>query len=436
MARKQSAPVAPGDLAVNGGRPAVDRLDGARAPKIGVEEFMDLARLWGFSLAARQRIYAAVREEDLGAGPWLMRYHKGGPSAVDELEALARRLFDVPYALAVHSGTSALETALAACGVGPGTEVIVPGFTFVATASAVVHAHAIPVICEIGPALTMDPGDLEQKITPRTRAVIPVHMLGRPADMAAVMAVASRHGLSVIEDVAQAAGGSFGGQRLGTVGDVGCFSLNSHKVVGAGEAGLLVTSSQELYVRALNYHDTVASSRPGYPDHWPRERVVCGTNLRMSELEGAVNQAQLAKMDDLIARYRRNRELVIGHLRGHEGVSVHPPCDPAGDVGYQLPFFLPSAEQCETVVNALAAEGLPAHRYEADDDHVYPGWHAVLARRTASASGCPRTLDLIGRLAVVDVSPWWSAADCELIARAVTKVLGAFYSPADLPWKN
>jgi 8-amino-3,8-dideoxy-alpha-D-manno-octulosonate transaminase len=445
------------DLAINGGPKAVDRLDGQRVGKIGAEEFMELARLWGFSATTEQRIRAAVLDDDRCRGPWLMRYHQAGPSVVDALEARARELLGAPYVLAVHSGTSALEAGLAACGVGPGMEVIVPGFTFIATAAAVVHSRAVPVICEIGPSLTIDPQDLERKITSRTRAVIPVHVMGRPADMAAIARVATRHGIAVVEDVAQAAGGSFRGRRLGTFGDVGCFSLNSHKIIGAGEAGLLVTASAALYARALSYHDNAAAGRPGYPGPRSGENLICGTNVRMSELEGAVNLGQLAKMDGLIAGYRRNKGRVVGRLTVPEGVSVHASSDIAGEIGSQLPFFLPSSGDCVTVVDALAAEGVPARRYGADDDdHVYIGWHAVLQQRSASAFGCPwhcpavshdqavtraeaicpRTVDLIGRLAVVDISPWWTARDCTRISRAMAKVLAAFYPAGGQLWQH
>ena len=454
--KQQPVRAAARELAVNGGPRAVGPLDGQPEGKVGVEEFMALARLWGFGTETLGRIRAAVAGDD-SIRPWLMRYHQAGASAVDGLEALARDLLGTRHALAVHSGTSALETALAACGIGPGAEVVVPAFTFVATAAAVVHARAVPVICEIGPSLTMDPRDLEKKITPRTRAVIPVHVLGRPAHMAAIGRVAAEHGLAVIEDAAQAMGGSFHGRRLGTLGDVGCYSLNSHKIIGAGEAGLVVTSSDTLYARALNYHDNAASSRPCYPGGQSAEEVICGTNVRMSELEGAVNKIQLEKMDGLIARYRRNRALVTGQLGGYEGVDVPASSDSSGEVGSQLPLLLPSAADAVLVVGALAAEGVPARRYDmADgdaDDHIYLGWRAVLEQRVPAASGCPwqcpalppgqqarpdratcpRTVDLIGRLAVVDISPWWSPPDCMRIAGAISKVLGAYYPAENRP---
>ena len=174
--------------------------------------------------------------------------------AEEELSAL----LGAPHALLMTSGHAALVSALIAMGIGPGDQVIVPAYTYIATAMAVVAAGAIPVICEVDETLTMDPDDMERCITPATRAVIPVHIQGFPCRMDRITEIAHRHGLLVLEDACQADGGSFGGARLGTIGDAGALSFNFYKLITCGEGGALLTHDQKLLERALIYHDSSA----------------------------------------------------------------------------------------------------------------------------------------------------------------------------------
>ena len=190
-----------------------------------------------------------------------------------------------------------------------------PAYTFYATAAAVVAAKGIPVIAEINDTMTIDPEDVERKITPRTKAIVPVHMVGCAADMDAIMAIARRHNLMVIEDNAQACGGKYKGRYLGTIGDLGCFSLSCYKVVGAGEAGLVLTDDEYLYTRAASQHDTAACWRP---DRYAKERMpgelFCGENYRMSELEGALNLVQIGRMEEQAGQYNANYRRVLAGL--------------------------------------------------------------------------------------------------------------------------
>jgi dTDP-4-amino-4,6-dideoxygalactose transaminase len=145
--------------------------------------------------------------------------------------------------------------SLTAVGLQPGDEVLVPGYTFIASMSAVIAVGGIPILTEIDESLTMDPADAERKIGPKTRAILPVHMLGNPCDMERILALAEKYRLAVIEDCCQALGAGYRGKRLGTWGRLGAFSLNSYKVINSGEGGLLVTSDRELYERAFAFHD-------------------------------------------------------------------------------------------------------------------------------------------------------------------------------------
>ena len=166
------------------------------------------------------------------------------------------------YALCVSGGTGALACALAGLGIGPGDEVIVPGYTFMATASAVLMVGAIPVIAEIDETMTLDPEDFERKITPNVKAVIPVHIVGFPSNMDRIDEIAKKYGVKVLEDACQAVGGSYKGKRLGSLGDAGAFSFNYFKNISAGEGGGVVTNDRKVYERAMLYHDAGATFRP------------------------------------------------------------------------------------------------------------------------------------------------------------------------------
>ncbi|MFA6471302.1 MAG: aminotransferase class I/II-fold pyridoxal phosphate-dependent enzyme, partial [Candidatus Latescibacterota bacterium] len=218
-----------------------------------------------------EAVLDAIRKRTL-----FRHYGPQKPVHVNRFEEEARKFYDVKYALAVNSGTGALATALQAFGIGPGDEVIMPSFVWISTVSTVVHQNAIPVICEIDDSFTIDPEDLEKKITPRTRLIVPVHMAGAPSNMAAIMEIAHRHNIPVLEDCAQANGGSFGGCKLGTFGDIGIFSLQTNKNITAGEGGLLVTNDRILYERAFAGHDMgflfvdgQAFNPPSHAVMWP-----------------------------------------------------------------------------------------------------------------------------------------------------------------------
>ena len=247
----------------------------------------------------------------------LFRYYgMRKPRHVAALEAAAREFYGVSHALAVNSGTGALMTAMTALGIGPGAEVIVPSFLWVATVGAVVQANAIPVVCEVDESFTLDPAELEAKITPRTRLIAAVHMAGAGCDMEAVMDVAERHGIPVLEDCAQANGGEFRGRKVGTFGRVGIFSLQMNKNATAGEGGLMVTDDAKLYERCVAAHDLGIPWVDGAPCETGPESVVWGCGRRMSELCGAVASVQLAKLPAILGHMRASKQRIKALLAG------------------------------------------------------------------------------------------------------------------------
>ncbi|MEV3875130.1 DegT/DnrJ/EryC1/StrS family aminotransferase [Streptomyces sp. NPDC049906] len=286
----------------------------------------------------------------------LTRYSYDVPettSFVARFEQAVQSMFDVPHAIGVNSGTSALITALAALGVGPGDEVIVPGYTFIASIGSIVYSGATPVLAEIDESLTLSPEDVEAKITPRTKAIMAVHMLGAPCDLAALGEIAQRHGLALVEDVAQACGGSYRGRRLGTHGAAGAFSLNPFKVITSGEGGFVLTSDAHLYQRAYSFQDQ--GWFPQRTDTGDGD-ILFGLNLRMPELSGAVACAQLDKLDGVLKATRAVKQAVASRIPTRDGLQRRTLHDPEGECGTLLVHVFDGADEAAAVADALGTK--------------------------------------------------------------------------------
>lgn len=276
---------------------------------------------------------------------------------VREFEAALTRKFGVPFAQAVSSGSAALRVALAALDVGPGDEVIIPAFTFVATAEAVIQTGADLVVVDIDDTFNMSPDSLEAAITERTKAIIPVHMMGAPADMARIMSIAGKHGIGVVEDSAQGVGGTFAGRYLGTIGDLGCYSFDAGKVIITGEGGMVVTSKHELFVKSRGYHDhgheystTVARGAEG--------AIGDGFNYRMTELQGAIGIVQLGKLDMILSSQRTNKAKLKKLLTDGGFPFRYRRILDEGELGDALIFTLKDRAQTNAFLAGMAREGL------------------------------------------------------------------------------
>jgi 8-amino-3,8-dideoxy-alpha-D-manno-octulosonate transaminase len=244
---------------------------------------------------------------------------------VDQLERAFAKVMGVRHAVGVTSGTAALMTGLAALGVGPGDEVIVPTYTWVATINAVVHMGAVPVFVDIDESLTMDPAKVEAAVTPQTKVILPVHMRGAAADMGPILEIAERRRVRVMEDAAQAVGGRYRGRRLGTLGAVGAYSLQYHKVITTGEGGMVATDSPELWVRAVRYHDQGSIRMEELDETIPvGNELMIGINFRMSEITGAIGLVQLERIEWIIERMRAHKAAMIDGLRGLDGLTIRP----------------------------------------------------------------------------------------------------------------
>jgi dTDP-4-amino-4,6-dideoxygalactose transaminase len=328
---------------------------------------------------------------------------------VRRLEERVATLSGVGYAVAVNSGTSAIWCTLAGLGIGAGDEVIVPGFTFVASISAVVYAGAFPVLAEVDQTFNLDPSDVAAKITPRTRAILAVHMLGNPAQLDELRAIADRHGIALIEDCAQAFGASYRGKAVGSIGVAGAISFNVFKTISCGDGGMVVTDDEALYRRVFAMHDQGHSPlRFGVE---VGQRPFLGLNFRMTELNGAVLLAQLGKLDLIRGRLRGNKRLFKAMISELPGLEFRALPDPDGDLATHLVVVFPSEETARGVARDLNSRVLADSGW-----HIYTQMEHVLEQRTATMKGppfastdrselpqeyrpgmLPRTDDLVGR---------------------------------------
>jgi dTDP-4-amino-4,6-dideoxygalactose transaminase len=368
-------------------------------------------------------VAAVVRSGRLG------RYSGEGDSRATRFERSLAGLLGTRHALGVNSGTSALMSALVGVGVGPGDEVLVPAYTWVSSAAAALAIGAVPVLVEVDESLTMDPVDLKGKITERSKAVVPVHMLNLVCDMDALLPAAREAGLAVVEDACQALGVRYGDRRAGTLGDAGAFSFSQTKNITSGEGGAVVTADDRVAARATMFHDVGSYIRAGWQPS--DEPLFVGLNLKMSELTAAVLRPQLARLDRQLARREARRRVVVEELAGVEGLRIAPHHSPGNAVGLVVTF-----DDVDDAVRFGSMRG--AHRLLDSSRHVYTNWHSLLGGRTYSdrftpyawagregtldPESCPVTLDVLARSCVVSLRP-----DRPLLAhRAVGRRLAAF----------
>jgi 8-amino-3,8-dideoxy-alpha-D-manno-octulosonate transaminase len=345
------------------------------------------------------------------------------------------------HALGVTSGTAALHCGLTALGVGPGDEVILPAWTWHSCYTTILLTGALPVFAEVDESFTIDPADVERKITPQTKAIMPVHLFGTPADMDGILAVAGKFHLKVLEDCAQCAGGQYKGQRVGTLGDIGAFSFQIHKLITAGEGGAVLTGDPGLFERAVRFHDLgllrpvhmAAIGTPGMP-------YFLGVNYRMNEMTGAVMRGQLRKLDRIIEAHRRNARYVRERVREIPGVRLRKSNDEQGETGWTVDFLLPDKKVRDRFLRAMTAENvpvsapsaatpLPPFPYIENKVVPHPAWPSFNSARGREirygTQCCPRTLDIFSRAATLTIGPKYTESDLRDIVTAVKKVYRA-----------
>lgn len=359
-------------------------------------------------------------------------FRKGAPAQghqqeVDRFEHEWAQTIGTQYALCLSGGgTAALICALAAMGIGPGDEVIVPAYTWMATATAALSLGAIPVIAEVDETLTLDPLDVENKLSSHTRVILPVHMAGRPANLEKLLAIARRENLFLVEDACQADGGSYRGQRLGSYGHCGAFSFNDFKIISCGEGGAFVTNDRTLYDRARIFHDSLTGF-PTFATDLTVEPFV-GLQFRANEIMGAIPRVQLQCLDGILSDLRRIGRRFDEAL--NDCLRAAPSNDPDGDCRVVAAYQFEDEKAARTFAKSEGVGGwLPADTGR----HIYNNWTALLERRVGhhpdwnplnhpknqglqsnySADMCPHTLNILGRTVYISLNPDWNEDEVE-----------------------
>ncbi len=344
----------------------------------------------------------------------------------------------VKYCHLCSSGTAALTIALAACGIGAGDEVIVPPFTFIATVESLLHSGAIPVFSEIDETLCLNPSALENVITPRTRAVLPVHMCGSAAQIDSIKTFCDKNGLVLMEDACQSVGASYKGKSLGTFGKMGCFSFDPVKTITCGEGGAVVTDSEDLYRIADAFsdhgHDHIGDDR-GKEGH-----SIIGANYRISELNAAVGLAQLRKLDRILEKQRANKKALKEALSHCKNISFREIPDPEGDSATFLSFFLPDESTARKASGLLAQEGVDGCFYWYDNNwHYIRQWEHLKNLSFASkppimlSDNCPdysqvslpRSDEIMGRNISMLIKLSWSEKEIDMRSQKMVRVLNS-----------
>ncbi len=349
---------------------------------------------------------------------YLVRYGKEDDSdykrKVYLFEKELSRFIGVKYCVATNSGTSALISSIAALGIGPGDEIIVPGYTFISCISSIISARAIPILTEIDESLTIDPEDIERKITEKTKAIMPVHMLGNPCNMDSIMKLAKDHGLYVIEDFCQANGGSYKGKKLGSIGDIGAVSLNWFKTITVGDGGALVTDDPDLYKKAFGFHDQ--GHKPLRVGLEIGKRSIIGQNLRMNEVTGAIALAQTRKLEKIITTLQKKKKKLKDMISGLPGIGFRKIND-TGECATLLTLLFDDAKIADRFAEKIGTKTLIHSGW-----HVYNNMESILNKRVLTTFCCPFDCKEYGK--TVEYKPHMLPQTDEILSRAVNISIG------------
>lgn len=347
-------------------------------------------------------------------------------------------LFDCSHALLLSSGTNSLITALKAAGIKQGDEVIIPAYTFVATALAVLKVGAIPILANVDSTFTLDAQDTRNKITNHTKAIIPVHIDGLCCNLEAFLKLAKEYNLIIIEDVAQAIGGSYQGRRLGTWGDFGCYSLNMDKIISTGEGGILVSKDKKHHQISFCFHDSACQYGPTKKESLDLINPFAGESMRVSEITGAMARSQLKKLDSILQKLRCQKQRLAKVFHHHPKTILHFGHDQQGDCGTTLHLSLSSPQEAMDLSRIMLKEGIEAFPLHVRLAHFCWQWKNLLYNQNSQLGlsdedvkilyGHRRyfhfdfleTLDLVSRTVIAKVPYHWEEKQFEQFE----KVLG------------
>lgn len=306
----------------------------------------------------------------------IMRYNFDGLRnnhwKAKELEQNIAKDLKVDFVQLTSSGTTALITTIRALGIGAGDEIIIPTFTFVASFEAILFSGAIPIFADVDETLCLCPESVEKAITPRTKAIMPVHMCGAMAEMDQLAEIAKKHNLLLIEDACQATGASYKGEFLGSIGDAGCLSFDFVKTVTCGEGGAVLTNDKKVYQRAEQFsdhgHDHIGNDRgaEGHPN--------VGLNFRISELHAAIGLAQWGKLNRFLAHQRKIKNIIKDKLKVNSEIKFRRIPDEDGDNASFLSLFLKDPKTAVKLADELKQNGIPSAYWFSNNWHYIRGW--------------------------------------------------------------
>lgn len=335
------------------------------------------------------------------------------------------------HALALNSGTSALAAALGALGVKSGDDVIVPAYSFIGIASAVVLLGGRPVFCDVDASLTVPAEAVRSVLSPRTRGLVAVHMRGAPCNLVALRGLCEKYGIFLMEDSSQAFGATLESQPVGSIGDMGCFSFQFFKVITCGEGGALFTHDRALFERARQFHDVATTW--SYRNVNPATDLLSHLNLRMGEIEGALARVQLRKTQAILSALRARKCQLLDLLGGPpSGTALRPVREGVEEASIALILLLDETMPGVRMSEALKAEGVEAALLltpgcPLPDRHFCQGWGNILGQeRLSGEHSCLVTKSLLERSLELQIDPRWSSEDLAQIAEGLYKVFHYF----------
>jgi len=398
-------------LAIDGGQPVRTRPFPPRRP---------------FDEREVEMVAKAIRSQNL--------FGLGG-AMVTEFEKRFAELYGAKYAVASTSGTAAIHVGVGTIDPEPGDEIITAPITDGGSVVPILYQNAIPVFADIDSSYNMDPRDVERRITPRTRAILVVHLFGNPCDMDAMVEIAHRHKLWLLEDCSQAHCTEYKGRLLGTIGDIGCFSLQQSKHLTTGDGGITITNNAELSKRMMLFRDKGWSRKPGWG---ARTYEFLAPNYRMTELQGAVGIVQTGKVEEVVRTRNELGDLLTSLIRDVVGIEPAP-VTPGGKHTYWLYPLRTKKFDAEVFAKALNAEGIPAGAHYIGLP-IFLCMEALASKTTFGASGhpldgchggrkvdytlgmCPETERALREMVTLGIHEHMSRRDIEDMAAAIRKV--------------
>jgi 8-amino-3,8-dideoxy-alpha-D-manno-octulosonate transaminase len=357
----------------------------------------------------------------------LFRYY--GPTAPTEVEQYERQWAQhvgVRHALAVNSGTNALLCALVAAGVEPGDEVVIPAFAWISVPNAVLQAGAIPVVADVDASLTLDVDAVRRVVSPKTTAVLAVHMRGAACALDELQALCEDAGVPLVEDACQAAGTTYRGRHVGSFGRVAAFSTQYAKIVSTGEGGAVLTDDEPSYLAALDVHDPANALRRGEaPSAYP------GLNFRSTELQAAIGRVQLTRLPELVGRTRAYARRIYEAVEELPGLTARTRHDAEGENGVAVIMFAPTNAAAADLRASLAEVGATAvqlYRDDVVDLHVARWWRPLEAALEQAGRPQPElaaSLELLGRAVQIDVHPLFEQEDVDMICASLARAANA-----------